>query len=129
MSKHPRQRRNTHKRDALGDPPPAPDALRRMCCLFHRDYDLINPPDQDPRAYAAKVIQPGDVAEVRAFLIYLLDGHLTAEQILRWWAASGAETYTHEPKTTVWLLEGIRDILIGRPARPNPGRGTYRHRR
>jgi len=127
MTKHARRNRRRHDREAAGRPPRVPEALQQACFLFTPEFRDELPPGADPRKWAADNIRPQDVAEVLAYLNGLLDGSRTPEQLQALWRYFNLRF--SDPKGAVWLLTGVRDRLIGRPRRPNPGRGTYRHRR
>ena len=96
---------------------------------FHRDLHLVVAPDHDLVKYALDRVGPEEGPAANAYLDRLLDGRFSPSQIFEWWLGSGAEYYVLGPADIVRLLTAIRDRLVVRPVRANPGRGNYRHRR
>ena len=129
MTKSARKNAKRRQRSSARRQDDVPPALRQMCMAFHRDLHLVVAPDHDLVKYALDRVGPEEGPAANAYLDRLLDGRFSPSQIFEWWLGSGAEYYVLGPADIVRLLTAIRDRLVVRPVRANPGRGNYRHRR
>jgi len=132
MTKHARRNRNIGKRKAAGRPGGIPEALKQLCMgldpeLLH--YDKVGLDLPSLAAHAVRHVRSEGVAEIRGVLAGLLGAGWSADDIYAWWLSTGSRLRLAPKGSIVILLTEIHRRLVPRPAKPNPGRGSYRHRR